>query len=381
MNNPASVPSLLLVDDTPADLQLLVGMIRQSGFKARPVPSGKLALQAARQMSPDLILLDIHMPDVDGYQVCEQFKADEKLKDIPIIFLSGLSDPSDKVKAFSVGGVDYITKPFQFEEVEARIKAHLDLHRQKCELVDSYEKLRKLESLRDKLTHMVVHDMRSPLMALDGFLDLLKLTDSNRLSDNGKEYLRYCNQATTGLIEMVCSLLDVSKMEAGQLPLSLAPCALPVLIQEVIQRLESLRENRQIKLVTPSPDLTVTADKTLLLRVLQNLFSNALKFTSENGVVTVTLSSTNTETRIAISDNGPGIPPQFHNKIFEKFGQVEQKTNRIGTGLGLAFCRLAIEAHGGRIGVESEVGKGSCFWFVLPQTQTPPIANPARQGA
>ena len=95
----------------------------------------------------------------------------------------------------------------------------------------------------------------------------------------------------------------------------------------------------------------------------------------------MTLSSTNTETRIAISDNGPGIPPQFHNKIFEKFGQVEQKTNRIGTGLGLAFCRLAIEAHGGRIGVESEVGKGSCFWFVLPQTQTPPIANPARQGA
>ena len=128
------VPNVIVVDDTPANLQLLTGMLKERGYKVRPVPSGKLALQAAKNDPPDLILLDIMMPEMDGYEVCERLKADEKLREIPVIFISALNETMDKVKAFGVGGVDYVTKPFQFEEVDARVSTHLKLQRQRREL-------------------------------------------------------------------------------------------------------------------------------------------------------------------------------------------------------------------------------------------------------
>src|ERR1035437_6404886 len=153
-------PNILMVDDTPANLLLLEKMLMERGYKARPVLSGKLALLAARTEPPDLILLDIAMPEMNGYEVCEQLKADAALKDIPVIFISALNETIDKVKAFGVGGVDYVTKPFQFEEVYARVQTHLQL--------------RRLEKLRDDLTHMVVHDLRNSLKVICGFLEMLE---------------------------------------------------------------------------------------------------------------------------------------------------------------------------------------------------------------
>jgi len=139
------VPNVIVVDDTPANLQLLTGMLKERGYRVRPVPSGKLALQAAKNDLPDLILLDIMMPEMDGYEVCERLKADDKLKEISVIFISALNETMDKVRAFGVGGVDYVTKPFQFEEVNARVSAHLELHRQRRKLKENYEQLRRLE--------------------------------------------------------------------------------------------------------------------------------------------------------------------------------------------------------------------------------------------
>ena len=135
------VPNVIIVDDTPANLQLLTGMLKERGYKVRPVPSGKLALQAAKNDPPDLILLDIMMPEMDGYEVCERLKADDKLKEISVIFISALNETMDKVRAFSVGGVDYVTKPFQFEEVNARVSTHLELQRQRRKLKENYEQL------------------------------------------------------------------------------------------------------------------------------------------------------------------------------------------------------------------------------------------------
>ena len=153
------VPSIMVVDDTPANLRLLTGMLKERGYKVRPVSSGKFALQTAKHDPPDLILLDIIMPEMNGYEVCECLKADEQLSGIPVIFISALNETMDKVKAFKVGGVDYVTKPFQFEEVQARVATHLELRRQKRLVQESNEQLRKLEELRDNLVHMVVHDM------------------------------------------------------------------------------------------------------------------------------------------------------------------------------------------------------------------------------
>lgn len=162
----------MVVDDTVANLKLLQAMLQAKDHHVLAFTSGKAALAAAAQNPPDLILLDINMPEFNGFQVCEHLKADEELREIPVIFISALNETADKIKAFSVGGADYVTKPFQFEEVYARVKAQLELRRQKHELQHSYDKLLELEALRDNLVHMIVHDMRSPLTVAIGNLDL-----------------------------------------------------------------------------------------------------------------------------------------------------------------------------------------------------------------
>ena len=177
---PTTPPDILVVDDTQANLQLLTGMLKERGYKVRPVPTGKLALQAARSAPPDLILLDINMPELDGYEVCAQLKRDERTREVPVLFISALNETMDKVLAFGVGGLDYITKPFQFEEVDARVAAHLKLRRLQVELAarnhdlqQTNAELRRLQDLRDNLTQMIVHDLRSPLAGVFGTFELI----------------------------------------------------------------------------------------------------------------------------------------------------------------------------------------------------------------
>lgn len=372
-----SRPSVLVVDDTPANLQVLGGMLKEQGYRVRPVPSGKLALQAAQNDPPDLILLDINMPEMNGYEVCERLKADEKLKPVPVIFISALNETADKLKAFRAGGVDYVTKPFQLEEVEARVGAHLtlrrlqvELERQNHQLHESYVKLRELESLRDSLTHMIIHDLRTPLTTVKGFIQFLEITDGQNLSEDGRESVRMATGATDTLVEMVSSLLDVSRMESGEMKLNLAECDLVSVARDVLGKMESLRGGRTLSLVTKGESVLLTCDSDLISRILQNLLGNALKFTPPNSEIRVGIEPGGGIVRVFVADNGPGIPPEYHEKIFEKFGQVEARSQKQkhSTGLGLTFCKLAVEAHGGQIGVDSEVGEGSTFWFEVPQT-------------
>ena len=345
--------SILIVDDTPANLLLLAKMLTARGYTSRPVPGGRLALQAARAEPPDLILLDVTMPEMDGYEVCAQLKADAALKDIPVIFISARNETIDKVKAFSAGGVDYVTKPFQFEEVYARIETHLQL--------------RRLEKLRDDLTHMVVHDLRNPLAVICGFLDILELHEAQALSASTRKLVTVARRSAEELLNMIGSLLDVSKMEAGEMKLQREPCDLDALIRAVLVTTQPLTGNRTVAFDVPESSLRVTVDAGLIRRVIQNLLSNAFKYTPADGAIRIVVTPSSGEVRIAVTDTGPGIAPEHHQRIFEKFGQVEDRKSRLGTGLGLTFCKLAVEAHGGRIGVESEVGKGSTFWLTLPR--------------
>ena len=367
--SPEGIPNVLIVDDTPANLQLLTGMLKERGYKVRPVPSGRLALQAAKNDPPDLILLDIMMPEMDGYEVCKQLKADEKLTEIPVIFISALNETVDKVKAFGVGGLDYVTKPFQFEEVNARVRTHLELQRQRRKLKENYDQLRRLEAARDNLVHMIVHDLRSPLTGISGFLDLALELGKETLTEEGLDYLQTAKRSTTAVIDMVSAVLDVSKMETGDMKLHLAECDLVRIAADLVTGMQSLKESREMILDAPSAPVTVVADGDLLLRVIQNLLGNALKFTPSDGWIRLGIEPDDNRVCVTVRDNGPGVPAEYQARIFEKFGQVEARANRQkhSTGLGLTFCKLAVEAHGGSIGVESEVGKGSKFWFVLPK--------------
>jgi signal transduction histidine kinase len=348
----SQTPNILIVDDTPANVLLLARMLTERGYKPRSVLSGKLALQAARAEPPDLILLDINMPDMNGYEVCERLKADAALKEIPVIFISALSETLDKVKAFHVGGVDYVTKPFHFDEVYARVQTHLQI--------------RLLEKLRDDLTHMVIHDLRNPLTVISGVLEILEITEARKFSANTRELVTAAHQSAKDMIIMISSILDVSKMGAGEMTLHRESCDLAALIRAVVAASQPLPGNRTVTFDAPTSSPTISVDVVLIRRVLQNLLGNALKYTPDGGDVRIVVTPACGEVRIAITDAGPGIAPEDHQRIFEKFGQIAGHTNRQGTGLGLTFCKLAVEAHGGRIGVESVVGQGSTFWLVLP---------------
>ncbi|MDD5209168.1 MAG: response regulator [Elusimicrobiales bacterium] len=206
-------PAILMVDDTPANLELLSGMLKGRGYKVRAAVSGKMALQAARNDPPDLILLDINMPEMNGYEVCTELKADEKLKDIPVIFLSALTETIDKVKAFGTGGVDYITKPFQFEEVEARVETHLEMRRQKNRLQENYNELGELKKMRDNLVNLLLHDLRPPLASICGQLELIKEKEKTAISADSAGRLAETVKTAKHLIHMVGTVLDKGKLE------------------------------------------------------------------------------------------------------------------------------------------------------------------------
>jgi two-component system, sensor histidine kinase and response regulator len=360
------MPDILVVDDTPANLRLMIKILQEGGYTPVPAESGELALQAARSVPPELILLDVNMPEMDGYAVCERFKAEVALKDIPVIFLSALQETSHKVRAFQAGGVDYITKPFQPEEVLARVQTHLELRRQKRLSQENFEALTKLERLRDNLMHMVVHDMRSPLTTITGYLALLEKREATKLSASGLNFIHEARQSIDRLIDMVNSMLDLSRLEAGELTLNRSECDLGDLARPVLDGFEPLRGGRKWTLNPPAQPVKLNADAALISRVIQNLMANAIKFTSDDGSIRINISVTDHQARVTVADNGRGVPLPFQEKIFEKFGQLESADARTGTGLGLFFCKLVVELHGGRIGVESEMGKGSTFWLTLP---------------
>ena len=368
-------PDIMIVDDTPANLQLLTEMLKAHGYKVRPVPGGKLAIQAIRKKKPDLILLDINMPEMNGYEVCEQLKADETLKEIPVLFISARDEVMDKVTAFNIGGVDYITKPFQFEEVEARVQTHLKLRRLQMELEqrnsqlqENNDQLRKLEELQQNLTQMIVHDMRAPLMGVTGYLELLEMDAGKKLSEDDLQILKDAHSGGLVLVCMVNSLLDISRLEQGEMPLNVTDSDADVLIQRALNSLGSLTGDVTLRYQKPAQPVMIHCDADLITRVIANLVGNAIKFSTEGGDVIVSAERYEAGTRLSVTDNGRGIPSEYHRKIFEKFGQVEnRKEGKIySTGLGLTFCKLAVESQGGEMGVESAAGKGSTFWFTLP---------------
>lgn len=365
----APLADILIVDDTPANLDILAQMLEEQGYGVRPVPSGPLALQSARTRVPELILLDINMPEMSGYEVCQQLKADENLRDVPVIFISALSDAVDKVKAFDAGAVDYVAKPFQFEEVKARVETHLRMYHLQRELEQQYAAIRRLEEMKDNLTHMIIHDMASPIQTISVALDLVQ----NGVSHQNREdvdVLARAADASRHLAQMVDSLLDVSRMESGQMPLHWTSVDLRDLAEQAVEAMRLLADAKRIGVAIQGPKIALHADHDLISRVFVNLIGNAVKFTPEGGKVTIRISRSGGQAKVEVCDTGVGISQEYHERIFEKFVQVEvcHPEHKHSTGLGLTFCKLAVVAHGGTIGVQSRPGEGSAFWFSLPVT-------------
>jgi signal transduction histidine kinase len=375
MSNQNDTATIMVVDDTPGNLKLLEEILQGRGYRVVQFPSGAMALRAAARNPPDLILLDIMMPGMDGFEVCRQLKADESLKDIPVLFISALDDTGCKMKAFSAGGLDYVTKPFQAEEILSRVKTHLELRRQalrieeqKRQLQEDHDRLLELEELRDNLTHMIVHDMRSPLTGILGFAEMLMGELKELGHDKPAMYAEQIQVTGSRLRDMVTTLLDISRIESNAMPLEMKGCDLREVITNALASLGALAKESTVLFEPPADSTDALCDPEISRRVVANLVANAVKFTGRSGEVRIALNRVSDGVSVTISDTGPGIPPEYHKRIFDKFGQVTARNEgkKYSTGLGLTFCKLAIEAQGGRIGVESEIGKGSTFWFILP---------------
>lgn len=252
-------------------------------------------------------------------------------------------------------------------EIERQVKERTQqLVEQNMRLEDAYAKLRELESSRDGLTHMIVHDLRTPLTSVYGFLTTLEREESKALSESGQEFLRIAIESTRSLSDQVSSLLDVNKMEAGRMELKYSTWNPVVELKEILDKLTPLQGQRQVVVSASESPIYVSADINLIARVVQNILGNAFRFTQDDAQIVINVAQRDDWIRIAVTDNGPGIPSEYHAAIFEKFKQMDPQKTQTSTGLGLTFCKLAVEAHGGRIGVESEVGKGSTFWFEIP---------------
>ena len=367
MTNSFAGASILVVDDTVENVRLLVNVLIQQNYDIRPVTSGRQALLAATQAPPDLILLDVDMPDMSGFEVCQQLKSQPALRDIPVIFLTALNDQAEKVRAFDLGGADYITKPFQVDEVLARVRAHLALRQAKVELSQQYDRLRELERLRDDLVKMVVHDMRSPLTALTCHLRFLDEEAGAALGAEARDDLRIAMESSATLYRMTNDLLDVSRLEQNRMPLEIGSHDVAPIAQEVCAMLAPLDRTRTLRVECDGAQ-PVRCDATIVRRILENLVGNAIKHTPSGGTIRVSLAPSGAFLRLAVHDEGAGVPEEAHTRIFEKFGTADSTGSRRfhSAGLGLAFCKLAAEAHGGRIGLQNASPRGSVFWFDLP---------------
>jgi signal transduction histidine kinase len=357
---------ILVVDDEPLNLAALDQILSPS-YALVFANNGADGIAAARKHGPELILLDIQMPGLDGYEVCRTLKQEEGLAHIPVIFLSAFTDARSKVLAFEVGGSDYVPKPFSADEVLARIKTHLKVLGAERQQRESYERLKAAEALRDNLVHMMVHDLRSPLMAMMASLEVLEEESGARLPPRSLATLGKARSATRRMAQMVTTVLDLSKLEAGQMALKLQPCDLADLLQEVVDTHRELAGARRLVLEVPAP-VSVKADRDLLFRVFQNLISNAIKFTPEAKEIRIHAEEAEGWAQIRFIDQGPGILPQDRDRIFQKFGQVggNGQPGWASTGLGLPFCKLAVEAHQGTLGLDSAAGAGACFLLRLP---------------
>ncbi len=370
---------LLVVDDNEENRDVLARRLRRQGHWAVTASGGQEALATLAGQPFDMVLLDIMMPDMDGYEVLSRIKTNPQTSRLPVIMISALDEMESVARCIEMGAADYLPKPFNPTLLRARIGASLREKRTHDRelrytaiLAENFRKLQELERLRDDLTHMIVHDLRTPLTSL--LTGLQTVPAVGDLSDLQAEILEIAVDGGQTLLGMINDLLDVEKMEQESVPLERVPLTAAGLIE---------RATAQVALLAQSSGLTLVAealmslplflgDEDKLRRTLVNLLGNAIKFTPTGGTITMSAEANGDDVLFSVRDTGEGIPLEAFDRIFEKFGQVKNRKagRKMSTGLGLAFCKLAVEAHGGRIWVESQAGRGSTFFFTIALTPT-----------
>ena len=372
---PASSPvtTILVVDDEPRNVVLLRTLLESHGYTVCTAANGEQALALAQERFPDVMLLDVLMPGLSGLDVCSRVKGNQSISMIPVLLVTSLSGREDRLAGMEAGANDFISKPIDTGELLLRVRNAVTSKQLHDEVTGEFRRLQELEAARDTLTHMIVHDLRSPLTGLQAYLDMLSIGLAAGSTEQALECARDAHAVAGRLQEMISQLLDVNRLESGDMPLSLGDVDLAGLLSSAIASLGPPPNGIDIVYeIAPQP-FVVACDRDLVMRVVANLVGNAFKFSPRKGEVRVGLEGSGGVVRVTVSDNGPGVEPAHQTVIFEKFGQAP--LGRAGkarsTGLGLTFCKLAVEAHGGKIGVDSSNGGGARFWIELPRRSQP----------
>jgi signal transduction histidine kinase len=370
LQQPSKTDRILVVDDSPDNLFLVQTILEEEGYEITLAENGRSALNEIEQSPPDLVLLDVMMPGMDGYEVTRRVRDNAKLPFIPILLITA-HDHASVVEGLDTGADDFIRKPVQVDELLARVRSLLRLKH-------SVDERDQIARQREDFVSWLTHDLRTPIVAAERMLSLFRQGALGELSPGMQEAIATMDRSNRNLLAMVNTLLEVYRYEAGRKTLSFSPIDLRKLLQEVIEELSPLAEEKNLTLKldlgesadSHLRDCKIIGDRMEIHRVLTNLIGNAIKFT-DSGSVAVhasiasnTSNSDNPAVVIDVNDTGPGITLEDQKVLFERFRQGNHK--RSGSGLGLHLSRRIVEAHQGAIEVKSELGKGSLFRVSLP---------------
>jgi len=391
MNDKASdKAAILIVDDNIENLHVLIHCLDKADFETFIAQDGESAIEQLNYALPDIILLDILMPGIDGYETCCRLKKNEKTRDIPVIFMSALSETIDKVKGFHAGAVDYIVKPFQHEEVLARIHLHLTLQRQKKELEALNEKLAESNATKDKFFSIIAHDLRGHFNSLIGGTDLL-IQYFHKINEEEKIHLlSRIHIASKEAYTLLSNLLEWSRSQTGRIVCEPVKLNLNDVINTNISLFQQSVKEKNIDLINGiREDIFVYADESMLNTVIRNLISNSIKFTHKGGRVRINAGYVGELIEVSVSDTGIGMKEDDVKKLFRADIHLSSRgtAEEHGTGLGLILCKEFVEKNGGKIRIESKEGKGTCSYFTITPPPSPPrngeggvFAPPSLQG-
>lgn len=365
-------PIVLVVDDTPGEIQVLGNMLLAHDYEVRFALNGPDALTAVSGERPDIVMLDIQMPGLDGYEVCRRIKGNDATADIPIIFISALDQAVDKVQAFDAGGADYVDKPFQVEEVLARMRHQLRITRLQREMAEANRKLRELEQLKAMFAAMLVHDLRSPLAVIHTTLQILR-AEKHFASEEDASLVDLSAASMSTVLDLINDVLHIYRSDARDVATPMQRLDLPPLLARCGEQARVLGLPRQIPVeIVVARDLPpVMGNESRLDRVVMNLLTNAVKFSAAGGLVRLEargVAATGGKPgalEIAVSDRGSGIAEADLPLVFEPYRQASA-TRLPGVGLGLTIARRFVEMHDGTLTVESKLGVGTTFTIRIP---------------
>ena len=357
---------VLIVDDVISNVLLLKVLLTNEKFNIVTAGNGTQALEQVKKEKPDLVLLDVMMPDISGFEVAQQMKADPEMSEIPIIFLTALNSTADIVKGFQVGGNDFISKPFNKEELIIRVTHQISLVAAKRIIVAQTEELRKTIMGRDKLYSVIAHDLRSPMGSIKMVLNMLILNlPSETIGEEMYELLTMANQTTEDVFSLLDNLLKIGKLKVVYQDINMVE-----VVEGVSEIFTMVAGLKNIKIVqdVPVADVAVRADIDMVKTVIRNLISNAIKFSNEGAEVVVSLSEEDGMAIVSVKDSGCGIDEENQRKLlhtdthFSTFGT----NNEEGSGLGLLLCKDFVIKNGGKLWFTSKKGEGSTFSFSIP---------------